>query len=572
MHSQPSSFSPAESRADSLRRPSGRRLRLMIVAAGLALVAAGGCAVRGVAWRAVRATPGAPAVGQQQDAYYIEGTTPQPNGRTYSCSFVEFDEHGDYLDFRQHDDAKRVVLELAGKDPALLLIIYCHGWQNNADSNDVLRFNRFLSQLADVVPVDVHSDGRRVPLYRVHGIYLAWRGNIVPSLVDREGTEFRQTVAEFGEPIVSARYSRGTAWPLALPEVFSYWSRKAGAEFRVSGVPLARSVMTFGYAAKALAEEQAKLPPSPTSGVARQPNRVYLMGHSFGALMLEKSVGQAIISSVAAKWPWQTERATPDPTKPQPNPLPFDSILLINSAAPSLHSKELSDFLWAHQDANGYGSGTAPLVISVTSEADWATGKVHPVANLDTKVRPSYRRTYKEGVFEAKAADEKPPEVPQSFFYTHTPGHNPLLVEYAVSRTDASAPGARAVPNDARAVIFYNWTREGMTNPALIYLLDKQRAEEGKSQVWEIRKPTDPADPLVQWRDSAFPGWQGRRKGAYWIVRVPKDLIADHSDIWNVNAIELYTALFRLNDWMRLPEVEKAKASHAPAWLRREGG
>src|SRR6185436_14439383 len=33
--------------------------------------------------------------------WYVESTQPF-DGRPYSCSFVEFDERGDYLDFQQH--------------------------------------------------------------------------------------------------------------------------------------------------------------------------------------------------------------------------------------------------------------------------------------------------------------------------------------------------------------------------------------------------------------------------------------------------------------------------------------
>src|SRR6266404_5528135 len=100
------------------------------------------------------------------DSYYIETT--DSADEKFSCSFVEFDGMGDYLLFDQHEDAWKQVLRLAN-DSTVLLVIYCHGWKNNCQSADVLRFNAFLRQLASTQWV-------RTGGFRVHGVLLAWRG------------------------------------------------------------------------------------------------------------------------------------------------------------------------------------------------------------------------------------------------------------------------------------------------------------------------------------------------------------------------------------------------------------
>src|SRR5215471_711090 len=66
------------------------------------------------------------------DAWYIE-SQPIYNAKPISCSFVEFDERGDYLDFRQHRHAYTKIKDLAQQNgERLLVVIYVHGWKNNA--------------------------------------------------------------------------------------------------------------------------------------------------------------------------------------------------------------------------------------------------------------------------------------------------------------------------------------------------------------------------------------------------------------------------------------------------------
>src|SRR5262245_44675806 len=106
-----------------------------------------GCAPR----RALRPTHGhtgdPPSSTDKADAWYIE-SQPTNGAKPISCSFVEFDERGDYLDFQQHRHAYTKIKGLAQDDERLLVVIYVHGWKNNAQSGDVVRFNSFLEQVA----------------------------------------------------------------------------------------------------------------------------------------------------------------------------------------------------------------------------------------------------------------------------------------------------------------------------------------------------------------------------------------------------------------------------------------
>src|SRR5437763_1285822 len=84
------------------------------------LVLIAGRAPRGHALRPVRdPQPGLP----NWDRCYIESTC----GAAHSCSFVEFDERGDYLDFAQHRDAYERILTLAQAPEPLTVVLYVHG-------------------------------------------------------------------------------------------------------------------------------------------------------------------------------------------------------------------------------------------------------------------------------------------------------------------------------------------------------------------------------------------------------------------------------------------------------------
>src|SRR6185436_3341179 len=79
-------------------------------------------------------------------AWYIE-SKPE-SGLPQSCSFIEFDERGDYLDFRQHRHAYEKVRTLAEQNKNLIVVIFVHGWRNSAQSANVVSFNEFLHQLS----------------------------------------------------------------------------------------------------------------------------------------------------------------------------------------------------------------------------------------------------------------------------------------------------------------------------------------------------------------------------------------------------------------------------------------
>src|SRR3984893_9177936 len=104
---------------------------------------------------------------------YIESH--RADGHNYGCSFIEFDGKGSFLGVDQFENSLKV-LDTRKARSDVLLVIYCHGWMNNAQSGDVLHFVSFLRRLAD-------SSSIRSQNLRVEGVYLEvlqlWRRDLI---------------------------------------------------------------------------------------------------------------------------------------------------------------------------------------------------------------------------------------------------------------------------------------------------------------------------------------------------------------------------------------------------------
>src|SRR5690349_19233117 len=62
----------------------------------------------------------------------------------YKMTFIEFGDQGSELDPSQRTAA----LDVIRRAPRPFLIVYIHGWQNNANSGDVCRFEHFIDTLS----------------------------------------------------------------------------------------------------------------------------------------------------------------------------------------------------------------------------------------------------------------------------------------------------------------------------------------------------------------------------------------------------------------------------------------
>ena len=465
-------------------------IALAVVLLVLVLV---GRAPRGHATRPVtNLQPGHP----NWERCYIESTG---CGAAHSCSFVEFDERGDYLDFDQHRNAYEQILKLAGGPEPLTVVIYVHGWRHSGQSQDVVSFNHFLHQLAG----SSVTSGRR----RVHGVYLAWRGATLRHTIE-ENDAFRATSRCYGAAIIDADKKAPVPLLTELIETASYFNRKSVPEYKFAGTSISRTIFSCAFAAK-----------------RNQPScEVLLMGHSFGGLMLERTLQNATIGELTEAWPWEQLESGRISTV---NPLPFDSIVIVNSAAPSIYAKQFQSYLAGHRQAMARAHvphANTPIMFNVTSAADWATGITHPIANMLCPLVPTLWRkyTYDDFTVERVRANEDI-VVPQSYYYRHTPGHNPLLVNrFIESKASATPDGFRtSVPFGDGSSWFINF-------PPVTPDFDQFSRYRGRR-------------PLAWTR-----GTDRYNESAYWIVRCPKAIISGHNDIWSPHAMDMYAAFHRI--------------------------
>lgn len=462
-------------------------------------------------------------------AWYIESVK-QADALQHSCSFIEFDERGDYLDFSQHRHAYEKVRSLATENEHLIVVIFVHGWRNNAHSGNVVSFNEFLHQLS------TFSDASGVK-HRVHGIYLSWRGGCLRHSLDQDEL-FQQVTARFGQEIVdlgqAARWGRFNDFL----ETFSYFDRKGVPEHLISGTSLSRTIFSCAHATKR----------------DRPAAHVFLIGHSFGGLALERTFQNATIGELAKAWPW----GNPELIKSaEVNPLPFDTVLLVNSAAPSIYARQFQSYMAAHRQAMAryrIKGANSPIFLSLTSTGDWATGKTHRYANLFCYLLPTLRRKYSGTDF---ILEEKPEnaevEIPQSYYYRHTPGHNPLLVNRFIE--PAAAAPAKAEGEGAKHL--HANLRTDVVDP-MTFITSPRKG--GSIMTWSINFPptTKEFQDFSQYKGRRPVAWTAGKRGsylrkesAYWIIRCPPEIIFDHNDIWSQQAMDTYAALYRISLMLR---------------------
>lgn len=412
------------------------------------------------------------------DSPYIESNG--ESGQKYGCSFIEFDGKGGFLDYNQYVHAQRILKERAASSH-VLLVLYCHGWNNNAQSADVIRFMSFLRRLS------VSADIRNARL-RVEGVYLSWRGSqYVQSIGESDEKSDPSLHVDFNQQdlVDHGRSLPPIAGTLLEPlSLGSYFSIKDRAELHISRVELARAIFGLAYT--------LKNPEQPEDG---RDNHVFVIGHSFGALALEQTLGQASVALLSSQWGGYTQ-----------DRWPFDLIVFLNSAAPSLYAKQLQDFLITDHHAT-----LRPRIVSITSTGDWATGTMHHVGNLPNRYfapdlqRPYYPRGYPGKPYTA------------GYYYDYTPGHNPMLINGCIEEDDTLP-----TPDPMTWLFGYNLHHAGS---GAFFAHDSYT-----NKIHGFR---------------LYPGPLSMPSN-YWIITVPKNIIKWHLDVWTDTSMEMLAGIYSM--------------------------
>jgi hypothetical protein len=285
-------------------------------------------------------------------------------------AFVEIDDMGELFDKGELDAALAVIRRANDRtkssppESAPVIVAFIHGWKNNAgpDNDNVKGLMRALEQIY-----------LKNPARQVIGIYIGWRGDLIRSY-------------------------------FPISRQFSYYNREATA-IRVPGVTVS----------SALAQIAAR-------AHENRHGLVVFIGHSFGGLLLERSVSeitagqiaqQTIFSQQAQEAADLSRNATDANEKDAAEQFKRDRMLaaqlasdsradlviFINPAGAATESKQMLDFLayngYRYQPGLDGGEIQAniapvpsanrdadrPLIVSLTSTADLATKVALPIGH-----------------------------------------------------------------------------------------------------------------------------------------------------------------------------------------------
>jgi len=350
----------------------------------------------------------------------------------YSLAFVEFGEQGSYQDSSQLQNA----VDLIKQTSKPLVITYVHGWHNSAASDDVRKFSQWLKDLSKTPMISKSG-------FHIIGVYLGWRGEITKAPIVRQLT---------------------------------FYDRKAAAERLASNYDCFDAIAAISQAAREFHQNERQY--------------TVLIGHSFGGLVVERSVAHAINAEIHG-------HAASDRS------LPADLILMVNPASDSILSRQMIAALYHPSNAK-----TRPFLVSLTSSADMATGVAF---HLGTSLA-AISKVFNDVPVPGSDTRENERE-----FYTTTPGHNKLLINYETEKLPETidAHGLTALQTN----LSHNLSGEVFTTDG----------SDGRLELWRIKRMSPVDVP-------------------YWDVKVDPSIIRDHGDIWNERAKAMMGAIFRMTN------------------------
>lgn len=362
--------------------------------------------------------------------------------------FVELDDHGLYWSGEQLPASMKMIERAAEPDGAIVAV-FVHGWMNNArypdeDNTDLENFKHdvlaVMSQHETTAAAREHRPRRNVA-----GVYVAWRGK------------------SLGGPLFP----------------FSFYDRKD--------------------AALRVADTQATVTLRGLIGKTRENPRsqIIVIGHSFGGLITERALGPVLITEAMRL------RAGAAPRFPLPDAP--DLVILVNPATNA--TRALGD-VWTLKEspplvarpatrfnAQAQTVTRTPLIVSLTSATDYATGLAFPAAEYLQGLFQSFRNwggTPMDGVFPGERT-----------VYAKTMGHLPQIWSHdvtfrplATARTDAARePAGPCTAGEA-------------AGGEICFIVGNDLF---------VMTPRAP-----RFNDTH-----------YWIMQVPKSIINGHSDVWN---------------------------------------
>jgi len=346
-------------------------------------------------------------------------------GAHYTLSFIEFDDMGELWDPGELQSAIQTIRD--ARDQAPLVVLFVHGWKNNASdkSGNVSGFRCELGSIA--------ARYQR----NVIGVYFGWRGDI--------------TNVQFFKN-------------------FTFWNR-INAATRIPGAHMTDAIVTIMRETKE----------NDRGGEAS----LILVGHSFGGLVLERAVTQALVERIE-------EAETATSTAAGEFRFPADLVVFLNEAGPALQAKQLLDTLYREGAEFSTEAGQRdPLLLSLTSKGDTATHLAFPGGQALSLYKVSLRKYLATG--SDKAAPDEFGIADQRTYYLHTAANTDALQSHVIGRQDD--PAVKAALAEGKAIY--------------------ATADLGGGRKFLI-----------------VPKAAARNTTPYWIMQMPGEFVPDHSTIF----------------------------------------
>ncbi len=363
-------------------------------------------------------------------------------------AFVEFDDVGQAFKRGQIKAAEDVIRaeRQQHKDDTVVTVLFIHGWKNNASDNtaNVPGFRRFLQEFEPKLP----------PHVRLVGVYFGWRG--------------------------------GTT-NLAVVKELTYWNRRDDATY-IPGSNLSEALLRVARAAKGPEYNDPQ-------------SNFVVVGHSFGGLVLERTVTQYLTRRVVEHEPTDKEHSG--------DFRPFaDLLVFVNEAAAATEAIQLLTMLKDSVELQTY-----PTIVSITSEGDMATRFILPVGQGASLLKPSKKglRDYGPPSGPAKEYDADPFGIAkQRSYYLRSATHIQQLQSHVIGSED-----------NKDILNAYKDTDQGYTCASI---------------------------PFVDGNATKFKNYYVVRRRAapnntpYWIMQMPTEIVADHSNVFRIEFATLLQA------------------------------
>lgn len=287
--------------------------------------------------------------------------------RDYDLLFTEFTDQGLQYPVQELQGREQAAYQInhtidaldkiirASRTAGISLIVYVHGWQHSANSEDrdVKRFREILQAAAQAEVLQAELEGGGPP-YRVVGVYVGWRGRSLDlPLVDNLSFWNRKEAA--------SRVALGSTRELfnRLRNFRCEWNRRGSA----------RRAGAAGDCVLTVDDDQ------PRARVSTM-----MVGHSFGAWILYNALAGSLVETLIQPRDARGQSSV--------NLRYADLVVLLNPAFEAASYTPLHRVA-APEEKYYRPSYHPPMLVSVTSSADWATRVAHPLGRFFSSLNES---------------------------------------------------------------------------------------------------------------------------------------------------------------------------------------